>query len=132
MRNADHTLTVVGRQAKTHGATIALDQSQAHVAFVSGRSQRVTIWEDETHVLFESIAVRRVEDIIGRAELDDLILRTNHATEAVGLRRKNGALTAFVKLLKRTLDRNEAIHAIVTVAREVDQIELMMTGRDDE
>ena len=132
MQDADHILAIVGPRAEGHGATMTLDRGQANVVFASGRSQRVTIEENETHVLLESIAMRRADEKIGRAQLDDVILRTNHATEAVGVRRKNGALTAFLKLLKHTLDRDEAIHAIVSVAREADRIEMLMTGRDEE
>jgi hypothetical protein len=87
---------------------------------------------DDRHILFESTAVRRINELVAGARIDELILRTNHATETVGLRRKNDALAAFAKVLKRTLDRDEAIHAILAVAREADRLEQLMAGRDEQ
>ena len=132
MRSADRIHELVGPRAKVHGATVTVDGVHVDVVFTSGRSQRVAIEEDETHVRLESVALGRIDESIGSAHVDELILRTNHATETVGLRRRNGALTAFVKVLRSTLDRDEALHAIVAVAREADRLEQLMTGRDDE
>ena len=132
MQNDKRILELVGARATRHGATVLLSQHHADVRLSSGRMQRVHFDEDDTHVLFESVAVRRVAKELGAPFLEALILQTNYETRAAGFRRVDGNLVAFAKLLKETLDRGEAIEAILEVAREADRIEQVVTGRDDE
>jgi len=132
MRSAERILSLLGAETTAHGAKLQVDRAHVDVAFLSGRSQRVWVAEEENHLVLESVAVRQADEVLGRSRLDELILRMNYETDTVGLRRQNGALTTFVKVLKRTLDHEEAIQAIVAVAREADRLEQLTTGRDDE
>lgn len=132
MRSASRVRALLGARARAHGASLEVADSFVFVAFDHGRTQKVTIEEDDTHVLIQSVAVKNVGQYLVSAALDERILRTNHATDVAGVRRRRGALVAFAKLLADTLDRDEAIHAILAVAREADRLEGVIVGRDDE
>ncbi len=132
MPDVERIQELLGDGVEYRGAALKVRRRVVDVTLPSARRQRVECREDTTHVLLESIAARDADTTFGRAEIDELILRTNHAQEAVGLRRRDGALVVFLKVLKTTLDRNEAVHAILAVAREADRIEQAVTGRDVE
>jgi hypothetical protein len=132
MSAVERIRSLIGKTATPSNVRLRVVDDRIDVKFSSGRSQRVAVTEDATHLLLESVAAPRVEDRVRSAALDELVLRHNHALGIVGLRRRRGALCAFVKVLKETLDPNEALHAIVAVAREADRLEELVTGRDVE
>lgn len=129
MRDANPLLDLIGARARVPGACLEVEGAHVEVTFESKRTQSVMVAEDATHILLESVAVHRIHERLKPAELDELILRSNHAMAAVGLRRKQSALTAFVKLYKASLDGGEAIQAVVAVAREADRVRQLIAGR---
>lgn len=131
MRAASKVQELLGDSQKIRGATVRSASNGMVVEFDSRRSHLVACEESTTHVLLESIAVRQVQGWIKQKQLNELILRSNHALPLVGLRRKGEALTVFAKLLKSRLDRDEAVYAIVAVAREADRLEYLLTGKDE-
>lgn len=132
MPNASRIRELLGARTRAHGATIEVADTQVQVTFDRGRAQRVNVEEEGAHIILQSVAVRDVRQHLRSVELDERILRTNHATDLAGLRRYKGALVAFAKVLAETLDRDEAIHVILAVAREADRLEEVIVGRDDE
>jgi hypothetical protein len=118
--------------AYCEAADFACDGPDIVVGFSDGRSQRVSIAEDDGAYVLSSFVARR-ETVAGISDLALRVWERNRAVALVGFRiDQRERLVGEAWLPKVGLTAEEFQLYVRTVAAECDRLEYILTGRDKE
>lgn len=124
-----------GRRVKLDDTLIATwEPSTITIEFADGRKQVVRYREEGEFYIFRSrVVTSRIAWQFDEGRLACDILRRNRAVDAVAfIRARNGDVEGRIVQRIATLQREELLFFLKTLAREADRFEMYLTGRDRE